>query len=40
MDDSGNLFPLSVVGEGGGKATESLNDLRHRIFGNTKEHTK
>ena len=25
---------------GGGEATESLNDLRHRIFGNTKEPTK
>ena len=31
------------MGGGGGgwvKATESLNDLRHRIFGNTKEPTK
>ena len=24
---------------GGGESTESLNDIRHRIFGNTKEHT-
>ena len=39
MDGSGNLFPLAVVW-GGGEATESLNDLRHRIFGNTKEPTK
>ena len=27
-------------GRGWGEATESLNHLRHRIFGNTKEHTK
>ena len=38
MDGSGNLFPLAVVW--GVEATESLNDLRHRIFSNTKEHTK
>ena len=25
---------------GSGEATESLNDLRHRIFGNTKKPTK
>ena len=30
---------LSIL-YGGREATESLNDLRHRIFGNTKEHMK
>ena len=39
MDGSGNLFPLAVLW-GGVNATESLNDLRPRIFGNTKEPTK
>ena len=43
MDASGNLLPLNGVWGGGGvagEATQSLNDLRHLIFGNTKEHTK
>ena len=40
MDGSGNLFPLAVVWGGGGEATESLNDLRHRIYGTTKAPTK
>ena len=31
---------LSLLYGGGGEATESLNDLRHLIFGNTKEPTK
>ena len=40
MDESRNLLPLAGVWGGGGEATRSLNDLRHQIFGNTKEHTK
>ena len=35
---AGILFPLAVVW--GGEATESLDDLRQRIFGNTKAPTK
>ena len=37
---AGMCFLSLVYRGGGGEATESLNDLSHRIFGNTKEHTK
>ena len=41
MDDKGGICFLSLLyGGRGGVTKESLNDLLHRIFGNTKEYTK
>ena len=36
----GICFLSLLYGGGGGGGTESLNDLRHLIFGNTKKPTK